>query len=78
MQSDWSQVAIAAHGAASSTMSTLDSAWDSFEPAVKAVPSDASVSDAISSVQQSGQALVSTDQVDAQRFRLLLSPGTDR
>ena len=41
-------------------MSTLDSAWDSFESAVKGVPSDAAASDAIASVQQSGQALVST------------------
>ncbi len=60
IQNDWIQVTVAAHGAASSTMSTLDSAWDSFDSAVKGVPSDASASDAISSVKQSGQALVST------------------
>jgi hypothetical protein len=60
VQSDWDGVTSAAQGAASATMSTLDSAWDSFESAVKAVPSDASASDAITSVQSSGQALVST------------------
>jgi hypothetical protein len=60
VQADWAEVTIAAHGSASSTMSTLDSAWDSFDAAVKGIPSDASVNDAISSVQQSGEALVST------------------
>jgi hypothetical protein len=60
VQSDWKQVTSDASAAASDTMNTLDNAWDSFEQAVKAVPDDASVSDAISAVQQSGQTLVST------------------
>jgi hypothetical protein len=60
VQSDWKQVTSDASAAASDTMNTLDDAWDTFEQAVKAVPDDASVSDAISAVQQSGQALVST------------------
>ena len=37
----------------------LDSAWSDFESAVKAVPSDASVSDALDSITQSAQQLVS-------------------
>ena len=60
VQSDWSQVKTAASGAASATVSTLEDAWDTFETAVEDVPSDASVADALSSVQASGQALVST------------------
>ena len=60
VQEDWTAVVVAAKGTASTTMSTLNSAWDSFESSVKAVPSDASVNDAITSVQTSGQALVAT------------------
>ena len=38
----------------------LDSAWDSFESTVKDVPDDASVSDAVNSITQSADDLVST------------------
>jgi len=47
---------------ASASTSQLDSAWDSFSAAVKNVPSDASVSDALNDVSQSAQTLVSTTQ----------------
>lgn len=46
-------------------MGSLDSAWDNFEPAVKNVPSSASVSDAVSSVTSSAQALQSAAQSTA-------------
>ena len=41
-------------------MNTLDSAWDDFESAVKDVPDDASVSDALSDISQSADSLAST------------------
>jgi hypothetical protein len=60
VQNDWNQVTSDASTVASDTMNTLDGAWDSFEQTVKDVPDDASASDAIAAVQESGQALVST------------------
>jgi hypothetical protein len=60
VKSDWQAVAGDAGDVASATMSTLDSAWDTFQQAVDDVPSDATVSDAIGDVQTAGKALVST------------------
>jgi hypothetical protein len=62
VQTAWSQVEADASTAASSTMSTLDSAWDSFDAAVKAVPGSASVSTSLADVSTQGKALVSTTQ----------------
>jgi hypothetical protein len=55
-------VASDAKDVASASMSQLDSAWDSFSSAVKNVPNDSSVSDALTSVSQSAQTLVTTTQ----------------
>jgi hypothetical protein len=60
VKSDWQAVADDAGDVASATMSTLDSAWDTFQQAVDDVPSDATVSGAIGDVQTAGKALVST------------------
>ena len=60
VQSSWQAVGSATGDVASSTKSTLDSAWDTFQQAVDDVPSDATVSAAIGDVQTAGKALVST------------------
>jgi hypothetical protein len=60
VQDDWSQVKTDAQAVKSAPMGDLDSAWDSFTSALKNVPSDASVQDAVNDVTQSADQLVST------------------
>ena len=62
IQSDWGQVTSDASDVARATMSTLDSAWNTFTQAVQAVPSDASVSSAVQNVTTQAQALVAATQ----------------
>jgi hypothetical protein len=60
VESEWNQVKSAAGDLKEADMNTLDSAWDDFESAVKDVPDDASVSDALSDISQSADSLAST------------------
>ena len=65
VQDDWSQVKSDAQAVQDAPTGDLDSAWDSFTPAVKDVPNDASVSDAVNDISQSAQTLASTAQSTA-------------
>jgi len=65
VQTDWSQVKSDAQAVQNAPTGDLDSAWDSFTSAVKDVPNDASVQDAVSDVTQSAQQLASTAQSTA-------------
>jgi len=60
IEDDWNQVESDAQDVENAPTGDLDSAWDDFESAVKDVPDDSSVSDALDDVSQSAQALVST------------------
>jgi hypothetical protein len=60
VQDAWDEVKSDAGEVESTTMSQLDSAWDSFTSAVQNVPSDASASDALQSINQSAQQLASS------------------
>ena len=65
VQDDWSTVKTDAQNVQNAPMGSVDSAWDSFESAVKNVPNDASVSDALNSITASAQALVSAAESTA-------------
>ena len=67
VQNDWSQVKSDAQDVQNAPTGDLDSAWDSFSSTVKNVPNDASVSDAVNDIKQSGQQLVSAAQSTAQQ-----------
>ena len=62
VQSDWSQVQSDFQDVQNAPSGELDSAWNSFSSAVKNVPNDASVSDALNDISQSAQGLVSAAQ----------------
>ena len=59
VQDDWNQVKSDAQDVQDAPMGDLDSAWDDFTAAVKDVPNDASVSDAVDDVSQSAEDLKS-------------------
>ena len=61
----WDQVKTDAQDVQNAPTGDLDSAWDSFTSAVKSVPNDSSVSDAVSSITQSADNLVSTAKTTA-------------
>ena len=65
VQDDWNQVKSDAQDVQDASTGDLDSAWNSFESAVKDVPSDASVSDAVNDVTQSAEQLKSAAQSTA-------------
>ena len=65
VQTDWNQVKTDAQAVQNAPTGDLDSAWDSFSSAVKGVPNDSSVSDAVSSITQSADQLVSAAQSTA-------------
>ena len=65
VQSDWNQVKTDAQAVQDAQMGSLDSAWDDFESAVKSIPSDATVQDAVSDVTQAADQLVTTAQSTA-------------
>ena len=62
---DWNQVKSDAQDVENAPTGDLDSAWDSFESAVKNVPNDASASDAVDSISQSADQLASAAQSTA-------------
>jgi hypothetical protein len=68
VQSDWSTVKTDAQAVQDAPTGDLDSAWDSFTSALKNVPSDASVQDAVSDISQSAQGLVSAAQSTASQI----------
>ena len=65
VQDDWATVKSDAQNVQNAQMGSLDDAWDSFDSAVKNVPNDASVSDALNSITASAQTLVSTAESTA-------------
>jgi len=65
IQDDWNQVKSDAQDVQNAPTGDLDSAWDSFESAVKNIPNDSSASDALNDVSQSAQQLASTAQSTA-------------
>lgn len=68
VQTAWDQVTADAKAVQSASTGDLDTAWNAFWSAVKAVPSSASVSDAVSSVTQSANQLVSAAQTTASQL----------
>ena len=65
VENDWSQVQSDYQALQEAEPGDLDSAWNNFESAVKAVPDSDSASDAVSSVTQSADALDSAAQSTA-------------
>jgi hypothetical protein len=65
VQDDWNQVKSDAQAVQNASTGELDSAWSSFESAVKDIPNDASVQDAVSDVTQSADALASAAKTTA-------------
>jgi LPS O-antigen subunit length determinant protein (WzzB/FepE family) len=63
--SAWDQVKSDAQAVQNAPTGELDSAWSSFESAIKDIPNASSVSDAVSSVTQAGQQLASAAQSTA-------------
>lgn len=61
----WDQVKSDAQDVQDAPTGDLDTAWDDFTSTVQDVPDDASVSDALNDIKESGQALVSTAQSTA-------------
>ena len=57
VQDDWDQVKSDAQDVQNADTGQLDSAWDSFSSAVKDVPNDASVQDALNDVTGAAQGL---------------------
>ena len=60
VQDDWDQVKSDAQAVSDAPTGELDSDWDDFTSAVKNVPDDASVQDAVNDITQSADQLVST------------------
>ena len=60
VQNDWNQVESDAQALKSAEAGSLDSAWASFESAVKGIPSDATDQDASNSVKQAAGELQSS------------------
>jgi hypothetical protein len=60
VQSAWDDVKSDAQDVKDAPMGDLDSAWNDFTDAVKGVPDDASVQDALNDIAQSADQLVST------------------
>ena len=76
VQNDWNQVQSDAQAVQNAPTGDLDSAWDSFNSAVKAVPDSSSVQDAVSSVTQSADQLVSAAQSTASQVNCSSSATT--
>ena len=76
VQNDWNQVKSDAQAVQNAPTGDLDSAWDSFSSAVKNVPNDAPVQDAVSDITQSADQLVSTAESTAQQVNCSSSSAT--
>ncbi len=60
VQTSWDQVKTDAQDVQNASTGDLDSAWNDFESAVKDIPNDASVQDAVNDVTESADNLAST------------------
>lgn len=76
VQDDWSQVKTDAQAVQDAPAGDLDSAWNDFTSALKNVPNDASVSDAVSDITQSADALVAAAQSTASQVNCSSSNAT--
>ena len=76
VQTAWDQVKTDAQAVQDAPTGDLDSAWNDFDSAIKDVPNDASVTDAVNDIKQSGQALVSTAQTTASQVNCSSSSST--
>ena len=76
VQDDWNQVKTDAQAVQNAPTGDLDSAWDSFTAAVKDVPDASSVSDAVDSITQSADQLVSAAESTAQQVNCSSSSTT--
>ena len=76
VQNAWNQVKTDAQDVQDAPTGDLDSAWNDFSSAVKNVPNDSSVSDAVSSITQSADALVSTAKTTASEVNCSSSSST--
>lgn len=65
VQNDWNSVKSDAEDVQNASMGSLDSAWNNFENAVKSIPDDASVSDAVNAITQSANEFKTTAQTTA-------------
>ena len=65
VQDDWNQVTSDAQAVQDAPTGDLDSAWDSFTAAIKDVPNDASVEEAVNDVSQSAEQLASAANTTA-------------
>ncbi len=72
----WNQVKTDAQAVQNAPTGDLDSAWNSFTASVKNVPSSSSVSDAVSSVTQSADQLVSAAESTAQQVNCTSATST--
>ena len=72
----WDQVKTDAQAVQDAPTGDLDSAWDGFTAAVKDIPDSSSVSDAVSSVTQSADQLVSAAESTAQQVNCTSSSTT--
>ena len=68
VENDWNQVKSDAQAVQNAPTGDLDSAWDSFSSAVKNVPNDASVQDAVKDVTQSADQLASAAKTTASQI----------
>ena len=68
VQDDWDSLKSSAQDLQDANQSQLDSAWDSFESAVKGIPDNASVSDAEQSVSSAAQGLESALQSSSDAY----------
>jgi predicted Zn-dependent protease len=76
VQNDWDQVKSDAQAVQDADTGDLDSAWDSFSSAVKNVPDDSSVQDAVTSITQSADDLVSAAETTASQVDCTSSSGS--
>ena len=76
VEDDWNQVKSDAQDVQDAPTGDLDSAWNDFSSAVKNVPNDSSVSDALNDISQSAQALVSAAQSTASEINCSSSSST--
>ena len=76
VQNDWNTVKSDAQAVQNAPMGDLDSAWNNFTAAVKNVPNSASVSDAVSSITSSAEALASAAETTASQVNCSSSTTT--
>ena len=76
VQNDWNQVQSDFQAVQNAPSGDLDSAWNSFSSAIKSVPNDSSVQDAVSSITQSADQLLSAAETTASQINCSSSSTT--